>query len=438
MDPVKALYRELDPLRPLGADEQALYVDWQPLLDPGGRDAKALLVTTFRRNASPERPLTRLLTGHRGCGKTTELHRVRRALRDGDAGADRVFVSMLPADEWLDLEDVQPEDLVLQIVRQLVTDLGSAGVRLGEPKLRALVGALWERVKRIRPELPDLGVDALRFSFKREQFPTERDTFREILRGQLPTIYALVNDELLPAARRQLAELGYDDLLLIVDDLDRMPQRMLHDGGLTNHQSLFLDGARELRALACSVLLTVPIELAYSPANARLKDIYGAAIATLPLLPVVDRRGARDEHACDALVDVVDRRARTAFASPDGPARACAEAIFGGSDLLQRVVALSGGHLRNLLVIVSELLNWVDELPLDARVVDRYARDSAHNLTRALRATDRELLRRVRDDGRPSDDPRFFELLRSLYVFAYRDDDGDWYGVNPLLREIEL
>jgi hypothetical protein len=33
VDAVAALYRELDPLRPLAADDDALYVDWQHELD---------------------------------------------------------------------------------------------------------------------------------------------------------------------------------------------------------------------------------------------------------------------------------------------------------------------------------------------------------------------------------------------------------------------
>ena len=207
MDSVTALYRELDPLRPLGGDEDALYVDWQRRLDPEGRDAKSRLVQTFRRNASPERPITRLLTGHRGCGKTTELNRVRDAL-SGEGHGRRVFVSMLYADEWLDLEDVEPEDLVLQIVRQLTGDLSAAGVGFGEQKLKGFFGSLWDRTKGAKLETAQVGSDPLKFSFKLEHFPTARDEFRAILRGELPTIFDLVNRELLPAARQHLARRG--------------------------------------------------------------------------------------------------------------------------------------------------------------------------------------------------------------------------------------
>ena len=340
MDRVTALYRELDPLRPLRGDENALYVDWQRRLDPAGKDAKSRLVTTFRRNASVDRPVTRLLTGHRGCGKTTELNRVRDALSSPEHER-RVFVSMLFADEWLDLEDVQPEDLVLQIVRQLAADLSAAGVGFGEQKLKGFFAALWQRAKSPKLESVSLGADPLKFGFKLEQFPTARDEFRALLRGQLTTVFDLVNRELLPHAREQLARDGYDDIVLIVDDLDRIPQKVPAPGGVTNHHSLFLDGSSALRAIDCSMLLTVPIELAYSSDQARLRDTYGGDLETVPLLPIAHRDGTPIAAGEDVLIEIVGRRARKAFGKAEAPPAACAAQIFEDEDLLRRVVRYS-------------------------------------------------------------------------------------------------
>lgn len=437
MDDVTALYRELDPLRPLRGNENALYVDWQRLLDPEGRDAKSKLIQTFRRNASVERPVTRLLTGHRGCGKTTELNRVRDALSSRE-DERRVFVSTLFADEWLDLEDVQPEDLVLQIVRQLTADLNASGVTFGEQKLKGFFAAMWKRARSPRLESVSVGVDPLKFSFRLEHFPTARDEFRELLRGELKTVFDLVNNELLPEARVQLLRNGYDDMLLIVDDLDRIPQKVLGEGGMTNHDNLFLDGSSALRAINCSMLLTVPIELAYSPAQARLRDIYGAAIETVPLLPIMRRDGSPITAGEDALIEIVGRRARAAFGTAEAQPATCAARVFEDEELLRRVVQYSGGHLRSLLVTMSQLLDWIEDLPLDANIIDRYATETARDFERGLFPAHRAVLRQVDEDGMSSDDPRFLELLRNLYVFAYRGEKGNWYGLNPLLREIDL
>jgi hypothetical protein len=96
---------------------------------------------------------------------------------------------------------------------------------------------------------------------------------------------------LLPAARTHLATQGFQDIVLVIDELDKIPQKVLSDQGLTNHENLFLDNAATLRAISCSLLMTIPIELAYSPAQGRLRDDYGAAIGTIPLVTVADRAG---------------------------------------------------------------------------------------------------------------------------------------------------
>lgn len=107
---------------------------------------------------------------------------------------------------------------MLQIVRQLAGDLSAAGVGFGEQKLKAFFASLWTRATSTKLESVSVGHDPLKFSFKLEHFPTERDEFRALLRGQLTTVFDLVNRELLPHAREQLARDGYDDIVLIVDD----------------------------------------------------------------------------------------------------------------------------------------------------------------------------------------------------------------------------
>jgi hypothetical protein len=436
---IAALYRELDPLRPLEGDEDALYVDWQRELDPGGADVKSRLARAFVRNAAPERPIVRLLTGHKGSGKTTELNRVARRLSRGIDGK-RVFVSTLFAQQWLDVDDIQPEDLVLQVVRQLVADLRRADVDVGEQRFTSFLRSVRERVGAVRLETVEVGADPLAFSFALKDFPTARGEFRDVLRGQLPTVFDLVNTELLPAARRQLKQRwGYEDVVLVVDDLDKIPQKVLGDQRVTNHENLFLDNAATLRAIKCSMLVTIPIELAYSPAQGRLRDEYGSQIDTVPLVSIVDREGDAVRDGEDALIEMLGRRARTAFGDEGlTPAQSAGE-IFASDELLRRVVRMSGGHVRSLLVLLTEMLDWVDDLPIQPDTVDRYAPRAARNLAKGLFGEDKEMLKLVDRTKQAVEDVRFFNLLRNHYVFAYEAGTEEyWYGLNPLLREIRL
>ena len=377
MDAIAALYRELDPLRPLTAHDDALYVDWQHELDPCGADVRSRLVRAFVRNASPE--------------------------------------------------------------RQLIADLTHAGMGLGEQRLRGFFRSLRERSRGIQLDSVDVGADPLTFSFALNEFPTARREFRELLRGQLPTVYDLVNRELLPKARQHLHAQGFEDILLIVDDLDKIPRKVLTEQGLTNHENLFLDNAVTFRAIECSLLMTVPIELVYSHAQGGLRDHYGRAIATIPLIAVQDRDRAPITAGEEALIEVIGRRAKAAFADPDIDAATAAQQIFASEADLKRAVRLSGGHLRGLLVMLTELLDRVDELPIPSPILEHYISRAAKDMARSLFPEDREVLRAVASTKEASGDPRFFDLLRSHYVFAYQYSKGeDWYDVNPLLWEITL
>ena len=128
MDVITRLYQKLDPLQPLAAADTQLYVDWQHELF-GLDDVKRQLVNGFARSAAGV-PVTRLFTGHRGTGKTTELNRVKQMLERATGGATagrKIFVSFLECEKWVDLNSVEPPDLILQMVRQLVLDLKQAG-----------------------------------------------------------------------------------------------------------------------------------------------------------------------------------------------------------------------------------------------------------------------------------------------------------------------
>jgi hypothetical protein len=72
-----------------------------------------------------------LLTGHRGCGKSTELLRLKEKLEK-----DGYCVLYFEADEDLDVNDVIYSDLLLAIARRIVTDLCAAyGISLDKELL---------------------------------------------------------------------------------------------------------------------------------------------------------------------------------------------------------------------------------------------------------------------------------------------------------------
>jgi len=107
-------------------------------------------------------------------------------------------LTLLFAERWVHLDDVQPEDLVYQIVRQLVSDLTGAGFSVAETKFRNALSGVRDFFKgRVALDKADVGMDPVKVSLRFEAFPTARKEFRTLLKGLLPTIYDLTNDEIL-------------------------------------------------------------------------------------------------------------------------------------------------------------------------------------------------------------------------------------------------
>lgn len=314
-----------------------------------------------------------------------------------------------------------------------MSDLKERGFGTGWTKFKEFFRELNDLLK-AEVELKDLKIkaDPLEFGVALKQVPGARGKLRKLLEDRLPSIYRLINEVILKEARtwlRDPANGGYEDILIIVDQLDRIPQKVLNPQGLTNHENMFLDNAGTLRALACDVLYTIPIELAYSPCRRRLQDAYGSEILALPLIPVAGRQGQDNSGGLEALCEVVNRRAAKAEVRQDE--------FFAGPDLLKRLCRLSGGHVRSLFILLRSVIDGCDELPATAETIEETVRRAAADLALPLKAGHWRLLREVHATKNPIENDLWYTLLRDQYIFGYSGNDGIWSDWNPLLSEVK-
>jgi hypothetical protein len=263
--------------------------------------------------------------------------------------------------------------------------------------------------------------------------PGARATLRRLLSARLPDIYDLINEVVLKTARQWLRDNGgYNDLVIIVDQLDRIPQKIINDRGLTNHEHLFLDNAGTLRGLACDVLYTIPIELAYSRCRGRLRDTYGSDILSLPMILVKDRNGA-EAYGLEILREIVRRRTAKAGLT--------IEEVFSSPEQLTRLCRLSGGHVRSLFILLRAAIERCAGLPIPPRVVEASIRRAAEDFAIGLGVRESAVLNQVHSNheppGKPEDAELWNTLLRDLFAFTYQDEQGIWYDRNPLLSVIE-
>jgi hypothetical protein len=108
--------------------------------------------------------------------------------------------------------------------------------------------------------------------------------------------------------------------------------------------------------------------------------------------------------------------------------------IFDSPRTFDRLCQVSGGHLRSLLKLLFRCLQSQD-VPISRLCLENTIREQSNLLSLAITPDEWELLREVWKTKTYRGEEQYDVLLRSLFVFEYRDDQGSWFDINPILLE---
>ena len=110
--------------------------------------------------------------------------------------------------------------------------------------------------------------------------------------------------------------------------------------------------------------------------------------------------------------------------------------IFDSVATLNCLCLASGGHVRNLLVLVNDCLKKADP-PFTQALLDQVISLRRSDLAKAIDMDEWELLREVYRTKAVRGEGEYQALLRSLFVFEYRDAGQTWFALNPVLLNAE-
>jgi hypothetical protein len=112
-----------------------------------------------------------------------------------------------------------------------------------------------------------------------------------------------------------------------------------------------------------------------------------------------------------------------------------ADGVFESLDSLDRLCRASGGHVRNLLRLLHRWIEKDRKLPLTAAGLDATLRERRDRLQLPITDAEWELLHQVARDKQVRGNNGYQTLIRSMFVFEYRDREGSWFDLNPLLAD---
>ncbi|MEO0759584.1 MAG: ATP-binding protein [Cyanobacteria bacterium J06648_16] len=419
-------YQAANPSRPLKIVQpidRQYYIDFSSVR---GGDIVQELQRTIAR-LSPDSPTTQLFTGHIGCGKSTELFRLKAGLE-----SQGFHVVYFESDRDLEMADVDISDILLMIAHQVSESLEAVGIRLRPSSLEKLFQNLVETLQ-TPMEVSDVSfsVGIAAITARAKESPEMRSRMRQYLEPRTKNIIDAINEDLLEVAVQALRKQDKKGLVVIVDNLDRIDP-VERANGRTQSEYLFVDRGEQLKRLSCHVVYTVPLALIFSNDLPRLANRFGVAPKVLPMVPVQTRTGTVYPEGLALLEQMVLARA---FPKLNYNERLDQIAhIFESPTILARLCNISGGHMRNLMRLLYGCLQKSDP-PFPATTLEAVIRDERDALVTLIDEKEWQQLFQAISDADVQGNEAYNLLLRSLFLYEYRDDEGRWFALNPVLKE---
>ncbi len=381
----------------------------------------------------------RVLCGHRGCGKSTELLRFKSWADEHGYACTRIEVDVKLGHVGLEFSDFFL--LAATAAEETLAQLGSP---LPEDSIKPIVE--WfaevthvdrdhrsselalEAEAQIGGKLPlGLGKLAAKFMSGIKAGASHAVNVRQEMRNYPDQLIDLTN-ALLNRANRQLGELSPSrerGLVFLFDNLDRYDPDHI--------DKVLMVGSNLLRRLGCHALYTIPIDLEYNPRSGPLRDAYGQPVV-LPMIPLRHRDDAwRDTVAETRHQDVALQGMLDCLAL-----RLDVESLFERSEDAGTLIRMSGGCVRDLMHLLALAYEMSEADLLSHHGVEVAVKELRATYLRELSHEDYE---RLADIAARNSVPRDAETLRLLYnrwALEYYDDQGDvWLDVHPLVIEID-
>lgn len=427
-DQIRRFFNASNPAKLLdisNPDDRRYYIDFSPV-----RSGK--IIEELKRTITySDEETCQLFTGHRGSGKSTELLRLKAELEN-----EGFHVVYFESDKSLDMTDIDVSDILLVIARHISESLQDV-IHLQPGYFQNLFTDIQTLLQTpIDLKSVDLSVGIAKIAMQAKESPKLRTQLRDILEPQTKTLLDSINQDILKKSIARLKQCNKRGLVTIVDNLEKVGQRLLP----SKHKQLeylFIERGAQLRGLQCHLVYTVPLELLFSPQCELMVDQLGGGISpkVLPMVPTRFRNGITHDKGLMLLKQMVMARA---FPDHDPEQRLdhdWIQQIFDTPETLERLCYISGGRIRSLLSLLFHCLQR-DDPPIVRHALEHTITERRNQFRQAIPSQHWDILRQISQQKPTSIADRDHQtLFRHSRVFEYRDRDERWFDINPILAE---
>jgi hypothetical protein len=263
--------------------------------------------------------------------------------------------------------------------------------------------------------------------------PSTRQKIREQVDANTVSLIEALND-FITDAKKHLPS-GCSELVAIADNLDRIVPIYDETSKRSNHDQIFIDRCEQLSKLNCHMIYTVPISMVYSDRITLLEDRYSKA-QVLPMIMVSQPTGEPYQPGIEKLQELIGKRIDNI--APE----LTLEQVFEDAETLKQLCLISGGHVRNLMLLMKTAIQRTDRLPIPKKAVKRAITELRGTYRTAVNEEEWVMLARVARTKQMPNEDGYRKLLfnRCILEYRYLDAEGEiktWHDVHPLINGIE-
>ncbi|MBD2473074.1 P-loop NTPase fold protein [Nostoc sp. FACHB-145] len=422
----RGLYNIFNPFNPLEPGDIA-YVDCQDVRGDG--DIRMQLGNSI---VLSDQLVYRLYTGHMGAGKSTELKRFKKYLEEKN-----FYVVYFAAGDDLEEEDIQHTDILLTCTRYLIEAFKDSA------NANSLVNWLKERWQSLE-ELAstEISFDQANIELGISQFakvtavmktsPSTRQKIQQEVEKHTPSLIEELN-KFIAEAKRKLAD-KYAGIVVIADNLDRIALVFDQASQRSNHEQIFIDRSEQLKRIQCHMIYTIPISMVYSDKATILEDRFGL-IQSLPMIMTHTPDGKEYQPGIDRLKELIKRRIQIVSK------KITLDQVFQNEDILKTLCLMSGGHVRNLILLMRTALERTLTLPISNKEAQRAITEMRNTYRKAINENEWQILAKVYLSKEKLNAYDYHKLLFTRCILEYHLVENDsikpWYNIHPLIFDIE-
>ncbi|MGB7002229.1 MAG: hypothetical protein WBE22_09540 [Halobacteriota archaeon] len=377
-------------------------------VERAGKPLNKLIRALMRQHRQPPKYF---FSGHRGCGKSTELNRLAAA----EEINNKFFIVKYSVKDVCDVNNLNYVDVLFSMGAQLYIQYIGAGKEL-EPELIKELESWGRSIELELEKTKSAGVSVKgwisAFFLSIQAKIKSESTTRKIIREQIePKLSELIDKINLIIADIEGKE--QKNVLVIIDDLDKP--------SLEQAKAIFYNNYTAITQPACHIVYTVPISIFFVPEFTAIRE-------TRFFLPNVklhtkNDRNSRYEPGYELMRTFVYRRMKEELIKPEA---------------LDLAIKMSGGVFREgarIMQIAADSAIEKERNRILKEDVESAEREIRSDFKRILKSKDYDTLNEISKSNEIRGIEKIGHLLHNLSVLEYENEEN-WCDIHPTLEEL--